>query len=236
MTIYSEIQLLLVEDDIMYSTKIENMIEEIGIENIRCVESYESALWEIENNCPQLILSDIFLRGKKTGIDLFDVASEKNIPFIFMTQYEKEHLCKDKMNGVSIPYLIKPIHKLTLNSLINVVLDINHNQQVQNLSLKYIYVRTGKNIKVKLEYDEILWIKTEANYIFLHTHKNKYVLKKSLTNILSELDGRFIRVHHSYAINMNHFQTMTSDYVKISNNQIPISRTFKIDLLQRLKE
>ncbi len=51
---------------------------------------------------------------------------------------------------------------------------------------------------------DIAWLQAEANYVGLHVNGHDYLLRSTLTDFLTQLDpSRFVRVHRSYAVNLD---------------------------------
>lgn len=65
----SKVKILIVEDEAIVARDIKVCLNKIGYEVLGSYSSGEKALEAIEENKPELILMDIMLKGKMSGID-----------------------------------------------------------------------------------------------------------------------------------------------------------------------
>jgi DNA-binding LytR/AlgR family response regulator len=48
--------------------------------------------------------------------------------------------------------------------------------------------------------------------------------------------NKFLRVHRSFIVNLNKTDSYTKEFIEIGKNAIPISRTYKENVLKKLAE
>ncbi|NQU86596.1 MAG: LytTR family transcriptional regulator [Mariniphaga sp.] len=64
---------------------------------------------------------------------------------------------------------------------------------------------------------------------------NKAIFKW-LANVEAKLPQKeFIKVHRSFIVSLAHIDSFTNEYVEIQKNQIPISRSYKNEVLAKLE-
>lgn len=68
------------------------------------------------------------------------------------------------------------------------------------------------------------------NYIIAHTAEKRYIVYKSLTEILEELGEEFIRIHKSYVINKSKIKFFTKEQVQIGEQSLPIGKKYKTEI------
>src|SRR3982751_3609561 len=78
-------RILIVEDEPLTAFDNENMLGDAGYEIVATVDDLEEALAVLEREEVHLILSDVRLRGDRTGIELAKAAKEKGVPTLFAT-------------------------------------------------------------------------------------------------------------------------------------------------------
>ncbi len=87
------------------------------------------------------------------------------------------------------------------------------------------------NKKEYIDPDDILYIKAERNYCFIIFKKRPpQIVIKNLKGILSMLNKDFLRVHKSYAVNLNYMKIIDikkSYILMINSDKVPISRRNK---------
>jgi len=112
-------RILIVEDEKSMSELLKSWLVQLGYETAAVFDSGESALENVAQISPDLILMDIILKGKLDGI----ITAKKiqkiiDVPVIFLTGDEKETLFQKAEDSNHWGYLIKPI---TINELNNAV-------------------------------------------------------------------------------------------------------------------
>ncbi len=102
-----------------------------------------------------------------------------------------------------------------------------------------VFIKTSFNRKERYErislYD-LLFIRSERNYVHLVTDNNEYLIKNSLSDMERQLHSKnFIRVHKSYLINLQRICRIEAKQVLMDNeNAVPVSETYRPDLIQHV--
>lgn len=125
-------KILIVEDQFIEANNLQMILERSGYDVCPIAQSVPEALKIIEQEEPELVLLDIQLKGKLTGIDLAKTLKEKNIAFVYLSaNADKEILDAAK---VTRPYgfLIKPFREKD----VMVTLDIAHYLHEHSLESK----------------------------------------------------------------------------------------------------
>ena len=78
-------RILIVEDEPLTAFDNENFLGDAGYEIVATVDDLDEAMEILERDEVHLILSDVRLRGDKTGIDLAHHARERGVPTLFAT-------------------------------------------------------------------------------------------------------------------------------------------------------
>jgi len=87
---------------------------------------------------------------------------------------------------------------------------------------------------VKVRLADILFVAADSNHINLHTNDKKFVLRLSLSQLFDRLIfDRLIRIHRSYAVNIDAIQSFTEQKVLTGKGELPIGRNYKKDFLKR---
>lgn len=109
-------------------------------------------------------------------------------------------------------------------------------ERQNNLVKGYLLVKSNRrNVKVLLE--EILYIESLGDYVKIHLQDKPVVItKEKISKIGSRLDKPFIRIHRSFIVNANHVDHFTSESVRTSSGELPISRSYKKETLDFLKK
>ena len=84
---------------------------------------------------------------------------------------------------------------------------------------------------IKLNLNDILFVKSDDIYIEIQTKTKKYTIRKSLDSFLKEINHSiFIKVHRSYIINKTKITSKKATSIFIDNFEIPISRSLNLEL------
>jgi DNA-binding response OmpR family regulator len=78
-------RILIVEDEPLTAFDNENFLADAGYEIVATVDDLDEALRVLEREVVHLILSDVRLRGDRTGIELAAAAKAKGVPTLFAT-------------------------------------------------------------------------------------------------------------------------------------------------------
>lgn len=214
-------KILIVEDQVLIAHFLRDTLLKEGFANIEIAFKINQAIELVNTYEPEIILLDINVEGKDSGI-IWAENYALNKKIIFVTaQTERETMLK-ALKVQPVGYLTKPIKKIELIAAIELA--------KQNLKKDYLKVKDGYE-EIKLYYKDILFAKSERNYIDIQTVSKKITLRNTLDNIQMELDSdTFCRVHRSYIVNKEKISRKTSNSLHIDNYEIPISRNLDLSI------
>ncbi len=213
-------KILIVEDQILIANHIKNILTDSDFNNIEMVHNTDDATKVIGIFNPDIILLDINLQGKQNGIE-WAKEQEINSQIIFITgQIEKETMLKAfQVNPVT--YLTKPVKKTDLIAAIELA-------KIKN-KINYVIIKNGFD-EVKVNFDDILFLKSDKNYIDIQLTNKIITIRNTLDNFYKELDADvFCRIHRSYVVNKSKVTQKKSSSILIKNYELPISRNFSFD-------
>lgn len=98
----------------------------------------------------------------------------------------------------------------------------------------HIYVKSGtKMYKVRTE--DILYLEKDGNYITFHTKDRKVLSRQNMKQVLSILpEPLFVRVHKSYIVALHHIDILEHHQLTVAGVHIPIAKTYRVALKERL--
>lgn len=239
------VQIVIVEDELIIAEDVSNMLTRKGYEVIGIAMDYDEAIAILKVNKPDLILLDVNLNSKKDGIDLANTINEfYGIPFIFTTSYSDSTTLERAKKSNPINYLVKPFKEEQLFTTIEIALHKLANQDTKDAqSLKSneaIIIKDALFIKDKFKYtkliiNEILWIKSDGNYLEIQTTQKEELIRATLSNFIERLKSdTFFRTHKSYIVNLDFLTKIETNCVHIQNTQIPISKNYHDALVKKL--
>ena len=116
-------KILIVEDSAITSTIIRTILEKLGYTVVGEVDNGPDSITSAEKLRPDLILMDIILKGRMTGIMAAKEIQEKfGIPVIYLTAQTDDTTMDSAVTSDAFGYLIKPIDEKILKSTIQISL------------------------------------------------------------------------------------------------------------------
>ena len=93
-----------------------------------------------------------------------------------------------------------------------------------------------KNLFHKVKLSDIRFLRSDHVYVEVHTVSGqKHLIRGSLTDLSERLPQNFYRTHRSFTINVDHMEAINSAYVLMNNEQIPIGKNYRDDLLRKIR-
>jgi DNA-binding NtrC family response regulator len=107
-------KILIVEDELVVARDLRRMLYRIGHRVTSIASSAEKALASILEERPTLVLLDIYLKGKDTGIDLAFVLKKEDIPFIFVSANSSQQVLEAAKSTNPYGFIVKPFREKDL--------------------------------------------------------------------------------------------------------------------------
>ncbi|HLO20007.1 MAG TPA: response regulator [Sphingomicrobium sp.] len=104
-------RILIVEDEPLTAFDNENFLGDAGYEVVATVDDLDEALRVLEREVVHLILSDVRLRGDRTGIELATTAKELGVPTLFATGHSYPGASEIAIGCVMKPYTDRQLIK-----------------------------------------------------------------------------------------------------------------------------
>jgi DNA-binding LytR/AlgR family response regulator len=236
----AKIKILVVEDEILIADNMCDTLNELGYETLEPAMNYTEAIATISEELPDIAILDIHLSGRRNGIDVAKkIKEEYNFPFIFLTSFSDTETVTEAKKYEPSAFLVKPFSKEELFTSIEIAISnfsSNMNSpSEENLIIKESLFVKEKGVFIKLNFDDILFIKSDHVYLEL-TMKDtrKLLIRGSLNDVITKLNDNFLRVHRSYIVNTHYLDQIDTSFVKIHHNSIPIGKKYRHSLLEKL--
>jgi len=237
------LKILIVEDEMSFALDLEILVEELGYELIGITDNSEEVLAKILEQSPDLILMDISIKGKYSGIEIAEKIKHLPIAILFITSHKNKEIFDRAKSTNFAGYLVKPVDQFSIQAAIEMAVKTLKNFEVPSLtkakqlathSAHFFLKKQGTFYRVDVE--EILWIGAEGNYINVATEERSYVILQSIQEVQKLLPDYFLQIHRSYIINSTKITSIdpAASTISILQQVLPISRRLKKDILQRL--
>jgi len=237
----AQLRVLVVEDDALFAVELRMLIEEIGYEVMAVIDNAAETLELVYSEKPDLILMDIDIKGRLSGIELGQQIKHLHIPILYITSFGDKNHHKEAQKSHMIGYLVKPLSKYSIQSAIHLAvksLVIQSPQQAReeedNFVLDNYFFFKKRQIYQKVAIYEVGLIEADGDYINVYTKdKEKYVARMTISKIEDQLpSGIFFRVHRSYIVNLNLISTINfqENFINILSRTVTISKARKKEL------
>ncbi|WP_343747382.1 LytTR family DNA-binding domain-containing protein [Fluviicola sp.] len=246
-------KILIVDDESSAREIVRRALERDGSSNyeIREADSVKSAVEQIGNDRPDLLLLDIQLRDE-TGFDVLYQTGTPYIPTIFITAYNEFALKAFQFSALN--YLLKPvagselldavktaqqkIEKEKLADQMQVFMQ-HFSKQAAPAAPKQITLKTQHTIHF-VSLDELIYCSADGSYTnFVLVGGEKIMVSASIGEYDELLRSNgFLRTHQSYLVNtafLSQFDKRKSTLQLKNGMEIPVSSRKKEEILTLLK-
>jgi DNA-binding LytR/AlgR family response regulator len=224
---------VVVDDEPIAREGIMEYIRQIDYLNpvAQCKSAAEAA-GLLQKNKIDLIFLDIQM-PKLTGIEFVKALADPPL-VIFTTAYSEYALEGFELDVID--YLLKPI------SFARFLKSAEKAQSYQNAKNKELIITSdfffikcnGKIEKIILA--DVIYIEAMANYVIIYTRLKKYIAYLTFSGIEEQLPAHlFVRIHKSYLVAISAIQTIDGDEVITSLMKLPLSKTYRANVLSRLE-
>ena len=243
--------ILIVEDEHIIAKHLQYTLNGFGYHAHDVATDYPSAVEILQKKVFHLVILDINLNGYQTGIDVAEYIKENlHIPFLFLTSHEDIAIVNAALKTSPHAFLTKPFQKITVYTAVKLAFKsfrkevIYEQPEIAELPIlvpdssviKDALFIKEKHMFIKIMLADLLYIRSDDNYLELHTLKKKYTIRETLKNIIGELPANsFFRVHKSFIINLNAITAINYIHVMIDEIEIPITADNRNELLKRIK-
>ena len=231
------IHCIIVDDEPIAREILENHLQKIdAIQVVSTCKNAIEAFNIINANKIDLIFLDINM-PEISGLS-FARSINKNIKIIFTTAYREYAI--DGFDLKAVDYLLKPISFERLLQSINkylnenILINSNKTETLTHEKSDFIFVRSDRKM-IKIDFPDINYIESLGDYLKIHLHQKVIITRETITSIEAKLPkNNFLRIHRSYIISINKIESFTNEFVEIDKKAIPISRSYKKDVIQKL--
>ncbi|MDJ1466881.1 LytTR family DNA-binding domain-containing protein [Cytophagaceae bacterium DM2B3-1] len=168
-----------------------------------------------------------------TGIELAKMVPDRT-RIIFTTAYADFALLSYELavtdyllKPIALPRFLKACHKVQESIKASVL------SQPQSPKLS-LFVKSGYDL-VSIDLEQLLYVEAEDNYLMFYIGTKRVLTRMTLSELLHRLpEHNYMRVHRSYIISLNKIEKIERHQLTIAGKQIPLSGTYRTELLLRL--
>lgn len=101
-------KILIVEDEFIVAHDLQMILQRAGYQVIGIADSFKNAQILLEKHQVDLVLLDIYLKGRLTGIDLAQELMKSQIPFIYISANSNEKVLEAAKSTSPYGFIVKP--------------------------------------------------------------------------------------------------------------------------------
>jgi DNA-binding LytR/AlgR family response regulator len=224
----SKVTCIIIEDEKPAQEVLKSYIAKIDW--LSLVSVFDDAIGAMEflkRNEVDFIFLDIQIPGIN-GLDFLRIL--KNPPQIIITTAYSEHAIEAFELEVC-DYLMKPFSFDRFLKGVNRIIPKPDTQQVhqfQNVVTEKCFAFFNVNkVMVKVKFDDILYIESMREYVYIHMPENKVITKMGIGEMEKMLTSNFLRTHRSFMLNVNKITAYTAEEIFINKITIPIGSNYK---------
>ncbi|MDP4267168.1 MAG: response regulator [Bacteroidota bacterium] len=243
-------EILIVEDENIVAKDIQNSLVKLGYIVNNVVSAGEKAIAAIEEKKPDIVMMDIMLKGKMSGIDAANIIKEKyQIPIIFLTAYADDDTIKKAKHAEPYGYIMKPFKEKELQTTIEMAL-YKHEQDLltkkerdlfQSIVFNKddkdsIYVRADYKLN-RIKFTDVYYVEALKDYVTIHTADNSYTTHTTMKEMLRILpSNQFVRIHRSYIVRIDRIYSIKYPEMVIEGKSkvLPIGGLYRKELYSKL--
>ena len=194
-----------------------------------CKSAIEASNY-LDKNEVDLIFLDVEM-PKMSGLDLLKSLNHK--PQVILIT-AKEKYAVDAFEYEVTDFLVKPVNHSRFLKAVQKVKSKNKPAPIESVNGGNIFIKVDSEL-INLSTSEILWIEALGDYVNFITPTKKYVVLSTMKNIETKLPPKeFARVHRSYLVRIDKIKKISEDIILVENKLIPVSKSYKKELLDRL--
>jgi two-component system LytT family response regulator len=214
---------IIIEDEPLALERTKNFVSKIPF--LTLCGTFENALdglSYLKSNKVDLLFLDINM-DELTGIELLE-SSKIESQVIITTAYQEYAIKGYELNVTD--YLLKPF---TFDRFLKAVNKAQENiiQPIINPQQDFIFVKTENRLE-KINLSDILFIEGMRDYRRIHTISKKIMTLQNFSELEQIIPSNLVcRVHKSYMVGINKIDSIERMRIKVPNQIIPISETYK---------
>ncbi len=218
-------RVLIADDDVLVTDQLSHFAGKLGATGITVVHSGSDALTALREGVHDLLVLDVHMPGL-SGPELLATAGS-TLPVIIVSG-DRDFAVESYRYNV-VDYLLKPVDLAAFARAWNKVLE----RHATTGATGTVFVRTGNDI-VRLDLDEVRFIRSDSNYVRFVLADREVTSLMNLKDLERKLPAGFVRVHRSFIVNLRHVDKLDSQDIKIGRTLVPVSDSYREELLRRL--
>ncbi len=219
---------VIIEDEPLALERTRDFVEKIPFLDLQATfDNALEGLAYLNSNEVDLLFLDLNM-DELSGIELLE-SSNLDCQVIITTAYEEYALKGYELDVTD--YLLKPFTFQRFLQSVNKAREKSLKTK-QTVVPNFIFIKTENRLE-KIVLDEIVYIEGMRDYRRIHTTSKKIMTLQNFKELQELIPSNLVcRVHKSYMVAVNKIESIERSRIKIGDEQIPISDTYRNTFLQ----
>ncbi len=238
------LDVLIIEDSLSYALELERICKILGLNVLDTIGDSARALEAIFADSPDLILMDIEINGKLSGLDIGKQINHLEIPILYITSFGNESVILEAQKSNMVGFLVKPISDKEIFSKLKEIMDVGLNIKeegdftiVERNEKQRTLFFMKNNVYQKVEVHDVCYVQSEDNYCRFFLLDNSQFLTRITMSEVEQITSKFgfFRCHRRYIVNSQAIEAIdtTNNSVLLQGDvQIAFSRSRKEEILK----
>ena len=246
------VRILLIEDEAILALDLSDLLQAEGYTVVGIADNGPQALALYQDQPVDLVLCDICIQGPWDGIEtVMRLGNGQRVPVIYLSAFSDRDTRARALQTLPAAYLLKPVTLDSLRVAIELALYALStpvtpataaaprpadgvaplgSEPVLRLGAT-VFIRHNYRF-VRVQFADIVLLQADSNHTLLVTATQKYALRLTLGHVLRLASQLLVRVHRSYAVNIDRVHSFTDHELSLADQAVPLSRQYREEFLR----
>ena len=229
----TELKCIIIDDDPISRDVLKTCVDKTPY--LKLQGSYSNAMEgkiALDKKDIDLIFLDVEM-PEMTGIEFLETF--KNVPQVIMVTSEKKYAFEAFEHDVT-DYISKPVNYDRFLKAAERAKYYEENLVHNKAEEDFVFLKVDGAI-IKVRTSAIEYVEAMGDYVKVVTFDKNYVVHSTMKAFVAKLpENDFLRIHKSYILNINKVEEVVDSYAIGEYFNLPISRSNKKSLLQRISQ
>ena len=231
----SGVNVLIVEDEPLYSKVLEIELEDLGCIIAGVATNAPDALEILKEKPVDILLLDIVIEGPKDGVELGGEVKKQypGLPFIYTSSLTSQEIIDRAKVTMPAGYLVKPFETDDLIISMQVALYRDGVDDPRPQVSGHFFKDDRIFVKDKFRFERVFlsdieYLEADGNYVKLTLSNKEYLLASTLSNLYEKITHPdLVRTHRSFVINLEKVEAIEGNRLFIGKKVIPVGRNYR---------
>lgn len=245
-------EIIVIAKDLHLKAELESLLNALGYELEVYGEFPSPEEFKTAGVFPDVLFMEVNQENFDKAEAIAKVANaQRKTPIIYLADNKEEGFFNKIKETRPFGFIVKPIDLGGIKRIVELAVGYDIDSISSATSDPSMYVQEGAQVVRKpffftkvgnklrrIDLDDVVYIEVEGKYSSIQLKERKFHVKASLKDLLEKFPSdRFVRVSRNFVVNLDRIEHIdTMQYmVKVEDREIPVSRTYKEELMNRIQ-